>query len=502
MTSWFRASIVSCACGASFVMAVAAPRAQQAGQPAPAAAAVPVCQAFLGTGGARGGRAGQGQAGRGAQAPGTPAGPGAQAAGAPGRGAGAQAAGAPGGGAARRGGGGGNPPPIQWAAPTLPEGVVMAESAVQAHRSLRLVVTKGLSHPWGMAFLPDGNILITERAGCLRIVRNGVLDPKPLAGVPAVAAQGLAGLLDIALHPRFAENKWVYLTYHKPNPAAAAGAGAPAAGGGAGAPGRGGPPASVATLARATWDGSGLTELRELFSSDVTTEASRIVFGRDGMIYMSLGRSQEGANAPAQDPNNYGGKLLRLRDDGTVPPDNPFVGRAGYKPEIYTMGHRNQLGLAVNPETGEVWASEQGPNGGDEINIIQAGKNYGWPVVSYGRSYPGPRVSERPWQEGMEQPVVVWVPSIALSGLTFYTGDRFPGWKRNVFVGGLRQGESPRTGHIDRIEFNDKWEEVRREPMLQQLGQRIRDVRQGPDGYLYVLTEENDAALIRIEPAS
>ncbi len=367
----------------------------------------------------------------------------------------------------------------------------MAESAVQAHRNLRLVVTKGLSHPWGMAFLPDGNILITERAGCVRIVRNGVLDPQPLGGVPPVAAQGLAGLLDIALHPRFSENKFVYLTYHKPNPAAAGVA-----------PGPGGPPASVMTLARATWDGSALTNLRELFSSDVTTEASRIVFGRDGMIYMSLGRSQEGASAPAQDPNNYGGKLLRLRDDGTVPPDNPFVGRAGYKPEIYTMGHRNQLGLTVNPETGEIWASEQGPNGGDEINIIQAGKNYGWPVISYGRSYPGPRVSDKPWQEGMEQPWVVWVPSIALSGMTFYTGDKFPGWKRNVFVGGLRQGESPRTGHMERIEFNDKWEEVRREPMLRELGQRIRDVRQGPDGYLYVLTEENDAALIRIEPAS
>ena len=281
----------------------------------------------------------------------------------------------------------------------LPDGVVMAESAVPAHRNLRLVVTKGLSHPWGMAFLPDGNILITERAGCLRIVRNGVLDPKPLAGVPPVAAQGLAGLLDIALHPRFAENKFVYLTYHKPNPAAAR------RGSRVRRAGRGGPPASVMTLARATWDGSALTNLRELFSSDVTTEASRIVFGRDGMIYMSLGRSQEGANAPAQDPNNYGGKLLRLRDDGTVPPDNPFVGRAGYKPEIFTMGHRNQLGLAVNPETGEIWASEQGPNGGDEINIIQAGKNYGWPVVSYGRSYPGPRVSDKPWQEGMEQPV-------------------------------------------------------------------------------------------------
>ncbi|HEY9466428.1 MAG TPA: PQQ-dependent sugar dehydrogenase, partial [Vicinamibacterales bacterium] len=390
---------------------------------------------------------------------------------------------------ARAGGGGGTPPPIQWAAPPLPDGPITIQSATPAHRNLRLVVTKGLFHPWGMAFLPDGAILITERPGCLRIVRNGVLDPKLVAGLPPISAQGLSGLMDIALHPRFAENKFVYLAYHKPNPAAA---NVP--------PGPNAPPARLATLARGTWDGTALTNVKELFSADVTTEASRIVFGSDGMIYMSLGRSTEGANAPSQDPNNYGGKLLRLRDDGTVPPDNPFVGRAGFKPEIYTMGHRNQLGLAVNPSTGQLWASEQGPNGGDEVNIIQAGKNYGWPVISYGRSYPGPRVSEKPWQEGMEQPVVVWIPSIALSGMTFYTGDKFPGWKNNLFVGGLRQGEVPRTGQLQRIEFNDKWEEVRREPLLRELGQRIRDVRQGPDGYLYVLTEENDAALIRIEP--
>jgi glucose/arabinose dehydrogenase len=372
----------------------------------------------------------------------------------------------------------------------LPDGPIAIQSAVQAHRNLRLVVIKGLTHPWGMAFLPDGNILITERPGCLRIVRNGVLDPKVIAGLPPISPQGLSGLMDIALHPRFAENKFVYLTYHKPNPAAA---GAPA--------GPGGPPARLAALARGTWDGNALTNVKELFASDVTTEASRIVFGRDGMIYMSLGRSTEGANAPSQDPGNYGGKLLRLRDDGTVPPDNPFVGKAGYKPEIYTLGHRNQLGLAVNPETGQIWASENGPNGGDEVNIIQAGKNYGWPVISQGRSYAGPRVSDQPVHEGMEQPHIVWIPAIATSGMTFYTGDKFPGWKGNLFVGGMRQGEVPRTGQLQRVEFNKNWEEVRREPMLRELGQRIRDVRQGPDGYLYVLTEENDAALIRIEPA-
>jgi aldose sugar dehydrogenase len=464
MRTWLRGWCAGVAMGAALILNAERPVAQQAQQ---GPQSTSTCQPAAVPGGAGAGRVGAPAGARaGGQAP-------------AGRGAGARA-----------GGGGGTPPPIPWAAPTLPEGPIAAESAVPAHRNLRLVVTKGLTHPWGMAFLPDGNILITERPGCLRIVRNGMLDPKPIAGLPPISAQGLSGLMDIALHPRFAENKFVYFTYHKPNPAAAGAAAGPQ-----------GPPPRLAALARGTWDGTSLTNVKDLFVADVTTEASRIVFGRDGMIYMSLGRSTEGVNAPSQDPNNYGGKLLRLRDDGSVPPDNPFVGKAGYKPEIYTLGHRNQLGLAVNPETGQIWASEQGPNGGDEVNIIQAGKNYGWPVISQGRSYPGPRVSDQPVREGMEQPHIVWIPSIALSGMTFYTGDRFSGWKRNLFVGGLRQGESPRTGQLQRIEFNDKWEEVRREPMLRELGQRIRDVRQGPDGFLYVLTEENDAALIRIEPA-
>ena len=370
------------------------------------------------------------------------------------------------------------PPAIIWAAPLLPDGPITAQSAVPEHRNLRIVVTKGLTHPWGMAFLPDGGILVTERPGRLRIIRNGVLDPNPVAGLPEVSAQALQGLMDVALHPRFAENKFVYLSYHKPS----------------------GPNMRVTSLARGTWDGKALTNVRDIFTADVAGEASRIVFGRDGMLYMSVGNSQEGATAPAQNPNHYGGKLLRMRDDGTVPPDNPFVGKPGYKPEIYSLGHRNQLGMTVNPETGEIWAAEQGPDGGDEINIIHAGRNYGWPLVSYGRSYMGSPVSVNPWKEGTEQPIVVWIPSIAVSGMTFYTGDRFPKWKRNVFVGGLRQGEVPRTGQINRIEFNEKWEEIRREPMLRELQQRIRDIRQGPDGYLYVLTEEDQAALLRIEP--
>ena len=241
--------------------------------------------------------------------------------------------------------------------------------------------------------------------------------------------------------------------------------------------------------------------MRDLFSAIQGGNASRIVFGKDGMVYMTVGIGDPPGAYRAQDPNDLAGKVLRLRDDGTVPPDNPFVGRAGYRPEIYTMGHRNALGLAVQPDTGAIWECENGPNGGDEINVLLPGKNYGWPIVSYGRFYLGPRVSEKPWQEGMEQPLVFWVPAIAISGMTFYTGDKFPNWKNNVFVGGMRQGEVPRSGHLERIDFNGKWEELHRESMLRELQQRIRDVREGPDGYLYLLTAENDGALMRMEPA-
>jgi glucose/arabinose dehydrogenase len=320
-----------------------------------------------------------------------------------------------------------------------------------------------------------------------------VLDPNPVAGVPEVRPAGLQGLMDVVLHPRFAENKLIYLSYHKPigTPVAPArGRGAPVA------------PEGETTLARGTWNGSALTNVTDVFRTGATgTESSRIAFGRDGMLYMTVSAPGTGPQVVrSQDPADYAGKTIRLRDDGTVPPDNPFASRPGFKPAIFTVGHRNGHSLAVNPETGEIWSSEQGPDGGDEINIIRAGKNYGWPDVSYGRSYMGPRISDNPWKEGTEQPVVVWVPSIAVTGMTFYTGDRFPQWKRSLLVGGLRQGETPRTGHIDRLVFNDKWEEIRREPMLMELHQRIRDVRQGPDGLVYVVTGENPGALLRLEP--
>ncbi|PYR18200.1 MAG: hypothetical protein DMF94_20955 [Acidobacteria bacterium] len=343
------------------------------------------------------------------------------------------------------------------------------------------VVTNGLSHPWSLAFLPDGSILITERVGRLRIVRNGVLDPAPVAGTPQVLSRAtMAGLMDIALHPDFAQNKWIYISYHKPL-----------------APG-----IAANSVLRATWDGKALTDVHDVFvSDDVDTEASRIAFGTDGMLYMGIGGPGTGPRVSvdrAQHTNDLAGKVLRLRDDGGVPSDNPFVGRTGYKPAIFTIGHRVQLGLALNPYTGEIWEDENGPNGGDEVNVLKPGRNYGWPIVSYGRDYNGPRFP--PSAPGFEEPVVFWVPSIAASGLTFYTGERFPAWKRNAFVGGMREGEVAPSGQLQRIVFNDKWEELRREPLLRDLHQRIRDVRQGPDGLLYLLTDEESAALLKIEP--
>jgi len=378
--------------------------------------------------------------------------------------------------------------PIGVPVPALGDGPFLFDTAEQ-HKIRVTVVAKGLSHPWSLAFLPDGSMLVTERPGRLRVIRdvmrNAKLDPKPISGVPAVRTIGNSGLMDVALHPRFAENKLVYLTYNKPGEA----------------PGHS---KQIATaLARGRLEGAALTDVKDIFVADWLPENangynSRIAFGRDGMIYVSNGASNSDS---AQDPNSHRGKIMRLRDDGTIPPDNPFVGRAGYKPEIYSMGHRNTLGLIVHPVTGALWNNENGPNGGDEINIILPGRNYGWPVASYGRTYEGPRVSEVPWREGIEQPLVFWVPSIAVAGMAIYTGDRFPAWKNNAFVGSMRMGEIPGTGHLERIVFNDKTEELRREILLSELHQRIRDVRQGPDGLLYLLTDEDAGALLRLEPA-
>ena len=365
----------------------------------------------------------------------------------------------------------------------LPKKPVVYDTA-EGMRIRAVVVAHGLTYPWSIAFLPDGRMLVTERTGKLRVIRNGVLDPKPVAGVPTSVYAGVSGLpgavhglMDIALHPKFQENRYIYFTYTKPLPG----------------------DKSTTALARGQWNGTSLDNVKDLFVADGGSAAiqsgSRIAFGRDGMLFMTV------SGGAAQDPASHGGKVLRLNDDGTAPKDNPFVGRAGYKPEIYTLGHRNLLGLAVHPTTGAVFQNENGPNGGDEINLILPGRNYGWPAVTLGRTYQGPFESGTITHAGYEQPLVYWMPAIAVSGMTFYTGNKLPKWKGDIFVGSLRFGEVPGTGHLERILFDQKMEELRREWLLADLRQRIRDIRQGPDELLYVLTDDADGAVIRIEPA-
>ena len=348
-------------------------------------------------------------------------------------------------------------------------------------------VAAGFSHPWSFAFRRNGDILVTERnLGQLRVVRDGQTLERPVPGVPEVyKGVRLSGLMDIALHPD--DDSLVYLTYSKPRE-------------------RDGRAGATVALARGRLDAGALTEVRDLFVADGWgggIAASRLVFGPDGKLYMTVGGAFQFAQTGqyAQDPGTHFGKVLRLNDDGTAPDDNPFVGREGYLPEIYTLGHRNQIGLVFNPANGELWATENGPQGGDEANVIAAGANYGWPVASYSRQYSGLPVTDTPWLEGFVGPEVIWWPSIAPSGLTFYTGEHFPAWQGNLFVGSMMVGRMQHTGHLERIVFNRRGQEVRREWLLSELRQRVRDVRQGPDGYLYVLTEEENGVLLRIEPA-
>ena len=376
--------------------------------------------------------------------------------------------------------------PVAAQTPGLPAVALPEESRVfdtAEYPQIRLVVVvRGLSHPWGLAFLPDGGLLVTERSGNLRMIRDGAREPASISGVPKVHAVGLAGLMDVALHPRFSENQLVYLTYSKP-----------------------GVDGVRVALARGRLEDMALREVQELFVSDRLdggTAASRVVFESDESLWMTVGGAfgARTGGLRAQDPGDTVGKVVRLTADGGVPADNPFVGRAGYRPEIYSLGHRNQLGLTIHPDTGELWEHENGPLGGDEVNIIRPGGNYGWPVVSYSREYSGGRVAARTWQEGMEPAEIVWLPAVAPSGMVFYDGDRFPAWRGNLFVGSLRIGGIRNTGHLQRIVFNERGEEARRESLLGELRQRIRDVRQGSDGLLYVLTDADDGALLRIEP--
>jgi aldose sugar dehydrogenase len=341
--------------------------------------------------------------------------------------------------------------------------------------TIRLVaIAENLDHPWGFAFLPNGDILVTERVGKLRMIHDGALQPVWIYGAPHPVVRAQAGLMDIAVHPRFAENGLIYITYSKQ--------------------GQGDTPA----LYRARLDGDRLVDGHDIFIADAWSDSggntgSRILFGKDGMIYMTVGDRH--IPSRAQQLTDHAGKILRMRDDGTVPDDNPFVGQPDVRPEIYAYGNRNPQGLAVDPDTGRLYENEHGPRGGDEINLIQAGRNYGWPLITYGINYDGTIITNERSRPGMEQPLVYWVPSIGPSGMTVYTGDRFPHWKGNLFVGAMA------GTHLRRIVL-DGTRVVREERLLRPLGRRIRDVRQGPDGYLYILTDATDGALLRIEPQS
>jgi len=361
--------------------------------------------------------------------------------------------------------------------PTLPFPDAPREVDTVGVKLRAVPVVKGLENPWSIAFLPNGDMLVTERPGRLRIVRKGTLDPALITGVPQVWATGQGGLLEVLPHPQYGKNNLLYLTYSKACEKGAA----------------------TTALMRARFDGKALTDAKDLFVADNCNAGnphfgSKLAFGRDGLLYMTIG--ERGDRTRAQNTNIHGGKILRFKEDGTVPPDNPFVGKPGYKPEIYSYGHRNPQGLAFHPDTGVLWATEHGPQGGDELNNIQAGKNYGWPVASYGREYApnGVVVSEHPWKEGIEEPTMLWIPSIGASGLMVYTGEQFPEWKGQLFAGGMSGLQ------LHRFAFNEKGGLLGREAMLEPLRQRIRDVRQGPDGYIYMAVDLNAGGVLRLEP--
>ena len=376
-------------------------------------------------------------------------------------------------------------------------------------QQFRVVPIKGFFRPSAVDFLPNGDVLVAERSGGLRIIRDGVLDPEPIRGMPEVLNSfgGRLGLWDVAVHPQFAENRLVYFTYLKPDssddvpedPAVSQA------------------PAGTSVLARGRFDGANaLTDVEDIFVSDARVSGfsvARLIFAPDGKIFMSIGmplrdREHGGGNRvgtaeQAQEPGSHAGKILRLNDDGTAPEDNPFVGDPAYRPEIYALGFRDPLGLIIHPETGELWEVEHGPQGGDELNIVRPGRNYGWPIVSYGRAYTGEATIgtggtgpelPAPCAPGMEQPLLYWYPVISPGGMALYTGDAFPAWQGSLFVGGMS------TTQLQRVVFNQRGLPVRHIPLLTELNQRIRDVKQGPDGLLYVTTDHEAGAVLRIEP--
>lgn len=337
-----------------------------------------------------------------------------------------------------------------------------------------VVLIEGLDHPWGLAFLPQGRLLVTERSGRLRLIDNGRLDPRPVEGLPVISSYGQGGLLDVALHPDFERNRLVYLSY------AAAG------------------PGGFGTeVARGRLVEHRLENVEVIFRALPKFEGgrhfgSRLVFGNDGLLYISLG--DRGHRSNGQDLSTHPGSIVRVRDDGSVPADNPLLGESGARPEIFTYGNRNVQGMTIRPGTGQIWAHEHGPQGGDEVNIVERGANYGWPTITYGRNYGiGTKIGEGTHKNGMAQPVLQWTPSIAPSGITFYDGDRFPNWKGNLFAGSLK------FQFLARLEVDGE-RVVHQERLIEGVLGRIRDVRQGPDGFIYLLSDESNGILARLEP--
>lgn len=367
-------------------------------------------------------------------------------------------------------------PPAAVPSPNRPTDIATTNQTFQT-----TTVVEGLEHPWSMAWLPDGAMLITERPGRLRIVREGVLNPSAIAGVPDVFAVGQGGLMDVSVHPRFAQNRFVYLTYSHGTEAA-----------------------NRTRIARATFDGQALSDVQVIFEVTQAKEGgqhfgSRIVWLPDGTMLASIG---DGGNPPtqlegelirqqAQNLQSRLGKIARLNDEGSAPSDNPFV-NATADAVIWSYGHRNIQGLAFDPLTNRVWATEHGSRGGDELNLAQAGQNYGWPIVTHSREYSGGVISDAQSRPGMVDPKQVWTPAIAPSGLAVYTGDRFAAWKGDLFAGGLVSQD------LRRIDLDNAGNVV--DQQIIPIGQRVRDVRQSPDGLLYVLTDEPNGRLIRLEP--
>jgi len=337
-----------------------------------------------------------------------------------------------------------------------------------------VTVAQGLVNPWSLAFLPDGRMLVTEKPGRLRIVEPDGTLGAPITGLPAISVGGQCGLLDVALDPKFADNGIVYFSYAEP--------------------GDGG---NSTAVSRARLAGNALTDVRPIFVQKPKVSSSahcggRLVFARDGRLFVTLG-DRFSRKDDAQTLDNHHGKIVRIEPDGAVPKDNPFVGRAGALPEIWSLGHRNVQGAALHPGTGELWTHEHGPQGGDEVNVSEGGRNYGWPLLTFGRNYGiGTRIGEEGPKPGYEQPLKVWVPSIAPSGLAYLTSDRYPGWKGSLFVGALR------AQVLVRVTIDGR-KVVGEERLLEDLKERIRDVRQGPDGWLYVVTNSPDGRIIRIE---